>query len=210
LNHFYSGINALQMGSILLDFSKEDIWYGPFKNDREAKDYLVELKEQVGSLRAVVAGSIDAALSKMSHTDPERLWAEISRADVMFLTDDVRARQVISGYRDAIPKDKPFAWDAARSQLKLFADLGIKADLANAVIAANNQRFNETNETKETPSKKSRHVIIFAGHRVDGPTRSQPRFPEAKQDRAKSLIREALQRLLNDKHEVHLLASAAP
>jgi hypothetical protein len=210
LNHFYSGINALQMGSILLDFSKDEMWYGPFKNDREAKEYQVEVEEQVASLRAVVPGSIDAALRKMSRTDPERLWAEISRADVMFLTDDVRAQQVISGYRDAIPKDMPFAWDAARGQLKLFADLGIKADLANAVIAANNKRFNETNETKETPSKKSLHVIIFAGHRVDGLTRSHPRFPEAKQDRAKSLIREALQRLLDDKHEIHLLASAAP
>src|SRR5215472_7182922 len=210
LNHFYSGINALQMGSILLDFSKEEIWYGPFKNDREAKEYQVEVEEQVASLRAVVPGSIDAALRKMSHTDPERLWAEISRADVMSLTDNTRTQQVISAYRDAIPKDKPFAWDAARGQLKLFADLGIKTDLANAVIVANDKRFAETNGTKETPSKKSPHVIIFAGHRVDGPTRPQPRFPEARQDRAKSLIREALQRLLDDKHEIHLLASAAP
>jgi len=207
LNHFYSGINALQMGSILLDFSKEEIWYGPFKNDREAKEYQVEVEEQVASLRAVVPGSIDAALRKMSHTDPERLWAEISRADVMSLTDNTRTQQVISAYRDAIPKDKPFAWDAARGQLKLFADLGIKTDLANAVIATNDKRFEET---KDIPSKKPAHVIIFAGHRVDGPTRTQPRFPEGRQDRAKSLIRDALQRLLDDKQEIHLLASAAP
>lgn len=210
LNHFYSGINALQMGSILLDLSKEEVWYGPFKNDREAKEYQVEVEEQVASLRAVVPGSIDAALRKMSYTDPERVWAEISRADVMFLRDDTRIQQVISGYRDAIPKDKPFAWDAACGQLKLFADLGIKTDLAKAVIAANDKRFKDANATKETSSKKSPHVIIFAGHRVDGPTRSQPRFPQERQDRAKCLIREALQRLLDDKHEIHLLASAAP
>ncbi len=207
LNHFYSGINALQMGSILLDFSKEDMWYGPFRNDREAKDYLVEVEEQVASLQAVVPGSIDAALRKMSHTDPERLWAEISRVDVMFLTADARTQQVISGYRDAISKDKPFAWDAARGQLKLFADLGIKTDLANKIIALNDERFAYT---KEDPSTKSRHVMVFAGHRVDSPTRSDPRFPEQQQNRAKSLIRETLQRLLDDKHEVHLLASAAP
>jgi hypothetical protein len=210
LNHFYSGINALQMGTILLAFSKEDMWYGMFENDRQAKDYQVDLEEQVASLRAVVPGSIDAALRKMNTSDPERVWAEISRADIIFLTDDTRIQRVINAYRDAIPDYKPFAWDAARGQLTLFADLGIKTDLANAVITGNNKRFKETNETKETPSKKSVHVIIFAGHRVDGPTRSQPRFPEGRQTRAKSLIREALQRLLDDKHEVHLLASGAP
>jgi hypothetical protein len=204
LNHFYSGLSALQMGTILLEFSREESWYGAFRDDREAKEYEVEVKEQVASLKALVSGSVEAALRKMKSADPERLWAEISRADVLFLTDQVRMQRVISAYRDAIPENKSFAWDAARGQLKLFAALDIQTELATAVIAANDARF------KESPSTKPCHVIIFAGHRVDVPGRSEPRFPEGRQDRARILIREALQRLLDDQHEVHVLASAAP
>jgi hypothetical protein len=193
LNHFYSGINALQMATILIGFSKDDRWYELFKNDRQVNDYRMALEEEVTSLQALVPGSVDAALRKMTNTDPdESLWAEISRADVMFLTDGNPSKRVIGAYQDAIPEYKSFAWDAARGQLKLFADLGIKTDLANAVIAANDPRFHEkSSDQPERLSKKLPHVIIFAGHRVDVPTRPQPRFPEKEQDRVRNLIREA-------------------
>jgi hypothetical protein len=38
------------------------------------------------------------------------------------------------GYSDAIPLDKPFAWDSARGQLELFASLGVKAELDSAFL----------------------------------------------------------------------------
>jgi hypothetical protein len=205
LNHFYSGVNALQMGTVLFDFSKEeDVWYGAFESDKQAKSYQMEVQEQMASLRAVVSASVDGGLRQMDSADPERLWAEISKADVMFLTDDTRMQRVIGAYRDAIPENKLFAWDATRGQLKLFAELGIKAELASAVIAANDGRL------KETESKKPLHVIVFAGHRVDLPGRSQPRFPEGQEDHAKSLIRKAIEDLSDNEHEICLMASGAP
>jgi hypothetical protein len=210
LNHYYSGIAALQMGTILLDLSKEDVWYGPFRNDSEAKAYQAKVAEQAAFLRSVVPGSIEAALRKLNQMDSDRVWAEVSRADVLFMTDSTRIEQVVSAYRDAIPKDKLFAWDAARGQLKLFADLGIKSALANAVIAANDKRFQDTKKAEETSSKKPVHVIISVGHRIDAPTRLRPRFPADREPRARTLIREAIQQLRDEKYDLHLLASAAP
>ena len=207
LNHFYPGLNALQMGTILLDLPKDDTWYQAFEDDRQADQYRTELAGQVSSLSALVPTSVEAALNRMDESNSDRLWAKISKADVLFLTDDKRKARVIDAYRDAIPEDKPFAWDAARGQLELFADLGVKADPARQVITAIDTRF-----AAQQPSgpKKPLHLVLFAGHRVDAPGRIEPRFPKELEGRAKKLIREALEEQLDAEYEVVGLASAAP
>jgi hypothetical protein len=122
LNHFYSGLAVLQMGSILLDLSGDEAWEDAFDNDRDAENYRLDLDERVMSLRALVPMSVEAALRKMDEKDPEFVWAKISEADVLFLTSD-RERRILKGYRDAIPEDAAFAWDAAKGQLQLFQEL---------------------------------------------------------------------------------------
>ena len=149
----------------------------------------------------------------MSHDDPDRFWAEISAADVLFLTLEGREQRVVSAYCDAIPFDKPFAWDAARGQLELFAALGVKAELARKVIREINSCFNEQDKKQRSPEEKPKkpvHLIVFAGHLVDAPGRSEPRFPPTREAQAKALIREAVEALRNDEYEFVGLASAAP
>ena len=207
LNHFYPGLNALQMGTILLDLAGSDAWNDAFENDKEADSYRENLEEQVSSLRSVVPTSVAAALRRMDDSDPDRVWAEISNADVLFLTDAKRERRVINAYRDAIPQAMPFAWDATRGQLALFADLGVQADLAQKVITDMDGRFAD-----RPPGERARavHLVVFAGHRVDAPGRAKPRFPGLQENRARVLIHEAVKGLLDDAHEVVVLASAAP
>ena len=126
---------------------------------------------------------------------------------MLFLTEAKRERRVVGAYRDAIPKDKPFAWDATRGQLALFADLGVQADLAQKVIADMDGRFAD-----RQPGERGKpvHLVVFAGHRVDAPGRAEPRFPGGQESRARALIHEAVEALLDDAHEVVVLASAAP
>ncbi|HSB70467.1 MAG TPA: tetratricopeptide repeat-containing protein [Candidatus Methylomirabilis sp.] len=207
LNHFYPGLNALQMGTILLDLAGSDAWYDAFETDGEGNSYRKNLEEQVSSLRSLIPTSVAAALRRMDQSDPERIWAQISNADVLFLTDAKRERRVIGAYRDAIPQDMPFAWDATRGQLALFGDLGVQADLAQKVISEMDGRFAD-----RQPGERGKpvHVVIFAGHRVDAPGRAEPRFPGGQEVRARALIREAISGLIDNAHEVVLLASAAP
>jgi hypothetical protein len=207
LNHFYPGLNALQMGTILLDLAATDAWGDAFETDNEADDYRKNLEEQVSSLRSVIPTSVAAALRRMPDGDPDRIWAEISNADVLFLTEAKRERRVIGAYRDAIPKDRPFAWDATRGQLALFAELGVQADLAQKVITEIDGRFADRQPRERG---KPVHLIVFAGHRVDAPGRAEPRFPGGQEIRARALIHEAVKGLLGDAHEVVVLASAAP
>lgn len=207
LNHFYPGLNALQMATLLLDLSKEkDEWYDIFDKDEDAESALRGLEDRITSLRALVPLAVEAALKRMPDNDPERMWAEISAADLLFLTDGQRKGRVMGAYRDAIPLDKAFAWDAARGQLELFADLGVREDLAREVIQTLDARF-AGSEEPSTP-RKPLHLILFAGHRIDEPGRAEPRFPAAQEKRAKTLIREALEELLDGDHDVMGLASA--
>ena len=204
LNHFWSGLAALQMGTIFLDLSAAgDAWKSTFDDDGEADRYRDALSRDVGALRAVVAASVDASVSRRPSNDPDRIWAEVSRIDVLFLTerDDQR---VVNRYRDAIPRDQLFVWDAARGQLQLFADLGVQGGRAQKVITEVDRKFSGAPRTG-----KPLHVVLFAGHRVDEGGRPQPRFPAAQADRAKALIRDALVQLAPEDVEVLGIASAA-
>jgi len=207
LNHFYPGLNALQMGTIMLDLADADAWFDAFDSDREAEIYRSTLNSEIASLRCLIPVSVEAELRRLAPDDSGRIWAEISKADVLFLIDNNRERRVVSAYRDALPKNKPFTWDAARGQLELFAELGVQAELATKVITEINPRFSRREQGDKT---KPIHLIIFAGHRVDLPGRSQPRFPANRADHAKEHIRAVVQDLLDDRHQVIGLASAAP
>ena len=143
LNHFYSGLAALQMSTIFLDLSAgDDSWMSTFDNDDQAKEYRQKMAKDVGILRPLVTASVEAGIRRLPRTDPEYVWAVISRVDVLFLTEQSELR-AITRYKDVIPKDNPFAWDAAKGQLQLFAALGVKADLASKVIAAIDSQYQE-------------------------------------------------------------------
>jgi hypothetical protein len=206
LNHFYSGLAALQMGTIFLDLSEgeDGLWKDSFDNDHEAEMYRRKLAKDVEILRLVVPALVEAVLNRLNQTDPDRVWAEISKADALFLTE-LNEQRVLKRYKDAIPKDNPFAWDAARGQLQLFADLGVKANLALAVIDAIDSQYMEPKPLVYKPL----HVVLFAGHRVDAPGRAEARFPAQQEGRARQLIQDALSKLDRDHHIVGL-ASAAP
>lgn len=88
LNRFYLGLNALRMGTILLDLSGDESWFDEFASDREADAYRVQLEHELSSLRQTVPSSIEATFKRMDDSDPEHVWARISIADVLFLASD--------------------------------------------------------------------------------------------------------------------------
>jgi hypothetical protein len=206
LNHFYSGINALQMGSTFLDLAAtDDAWLDIFPDDAEANLYLSRLKKNVADLGTIIPIAIDAARKKLETTDPGRVWIDISKADVMFLTQP-REQRIIRAYNQAIPKDMSFAWDAAKNQLLLFADLGIKSEVVAKIIERVETRLGEPPK----PDDKELHVVIFAGHMIDMPSRAEPRFPENSIEKARTLIRKELEPLKVPNTQLMGYASAAP
>jgi hypothetical protein len=204
LNHYWSELAALQLATTALDLASEDTWQDAFDNSEDATACAGKLKQQIETLQTMVSRSIEAALRRHPAGDKDRMWAEISAADLKFLLE-ARANRVIQAYNAAIPTNAYFAWDAARGQLQLFAQLGIRVDLANEVIQAVDQRM-----TRLEQDKTLLHQIVFTGHRIDEVGRKEPRFPANREARARDLIREKLAKILDAGERVQLLASAAP
>jgi hypothetical protein len=88
LNKYYSGDAALEMGTVLLDLlaGDEDGWKQMFDDDEAADTYRRTLVKNVEALREIVPAALSGALSRMAPSHPERLWAEVVKAEVSFLT----------------------------------------------------------------------------------------------------------------------------
>jgi hypothetical protein len=204
LNHYWSGLAALQQGTIAADLAREESWEYSFETKEQSLSYKAELDQQLALLRPSVAQSIAATLARPSTTEDERRWARISSADLKFLTEE-KAERVIRAYQDSIPANG-FYWNAARGQLELFATLGVKADLAKAVITAIDA---QVGDVSAAPPVKT-HLLVFAGHRIDEPGRAERRFPADREPQALQLIAAALDDAKKGWDRLSVMASAAP
>jgi hypothetical protein len=209
LNAFYPGLAALQMGHILLLLAALPGWRNLFKGNKVQADRArQDLETELPALAHVVAASIKRAREQLP--EAERLWAEIADADLLFLTmpeEELQADPsvLVQAYRDAIPPNKQFAWDATSGQLALFAQLGLCVDAAQAVMQAFDRPASSAPPTRE-------HLVVFTGHRVDV-AGAPPRFPAKAEDKARALIVERLRDLkqkLAQAERLTVLASAAP
>jgi hypothetical protein len=202
LNHFWSGLAALQMCATAQSLADEETWEDAFDTEREARDTKEELPLAFDQLKGAVKLAVQGAQRNLPAGSNDRIWADISNADLLFLTEAREAR-VKNAYRDAVPPT-PWFVGAAKGQLELFAHLGIKFDLANAIIA-------ELGSPVGTqPSGAPPAIIIVAGHRIDVPGRGGTRFPESAVPAVKDRLREKLASLGQKAGGVQVLASAAP
>jgi hypothetical protein len=202
LNHYYPALAALQMGVIMQDLSQEPEWADLFPTDTKAQEYKAKLEDELASLRSAVRLSLEAAFKQFPRGHKDRVFAEISEADLLFLSDD-RPRRVAAAYVDAIPKGDRFSWDAARRQLELFAGLGIKSEIALHAI-------DKVEAKVKTAVAPETHVVVVGGHRIDEPGRTNPRFPEALEGTARDHIRRELAKAKSGGKKVVVLASGAP
>ncbi len=206
LNAFYPGLAALQMGHILLMLSKLPEWRNLFKGDeKQSRRVREDLEDDLPELAHVVKAAVRRARSQPTSEDP--VWAEIAQADLLFLaTPEVESNAdpspLVQAYRDAIPSNKRFAFDATQGQLELFARLGMNATAARAVIGA----------LKVDKKSSTEHLVVSAGHTIDT-AGAPPRFPAAAEPKAHELIARkiaGLRSALNEGEQLTVLASAAP
>ena len=202
LNHYWSGLAALQMGSIALSLAADEGWTDAFRNPVEAAERKQKIADQVEALKATVTLAVDATLGRLKQGETDT-WASISRADLRFLAGDP-VRPVKKAYLDAIPINDAFAWDAVKGQLQLFGKLGIRPDMVQQLVDEIGGRM------RAVEPEQGLHLVVFAGHQIDGRERPTPRFPPAKEGRAKALIRQHLETFKSEGGALRVLASAAP
>ncbi len=183
-NHFYSGLNALAMLTVmteLADFQPET-WEEEFDSEDEAALQLRMLKELRSDLAAGVKLAIESRRTALVCEPQTDIWVEISAADLTMLST-TKTKRVGRAYKRALAGAPDFACDSVRNQLLLYQRLGILAE--NTQAALENIPLAEQ---KEGTAERPPHVILFTGHRIDAPDRLKPRFPSDKEDQARDMI----------------------
>ncbi len=200
LNHFYSGLNALAMLTVLVELAEKlpDVWGERFEELEEAEKALTRKKKDHDQLSAGVELSLNAALARLKQQKTIDIWANISQADFVCLTSK-RPPRVVDAYRRALTDAPDFAVDSAKQQLVLYRDLGVLSDNVEAVLSS--PVFKEDAMTRPV-SRVPQRVILFTGHMIDKENRPQPRFPSNKEDVARKSIQEALLREREEAGEI--------
>jgi hypothetical protein len=187
LNHFYSGLNALGLLTVITELSAKypGVWELQFDSAEEAAQRLGELNVERKRLSATVESSLAACQEKTKRGGERDMWLEISLADFRCLTATNPPR-VAQAYRQALAEGDAFAIDSVRAQLLIYQQLGVKGENAAAALA-----IAEFGTAK--PETELLHVFLFTGHQIDSPDRPSPRFPADREPVARAKIKEVLE-----------------
>ena len=200
LNHFYSGLNALAMLKIMIALAKlqPDVWAAEFPDDDEAAAALKDHEAHAGRLQSGVRLSLEAAFKRLEREKKKDVWAEISQADLAYLTTNAPVR-VAAAYRKALAAAPDFAAGSVRKQLAIFRDLGVLGDNLAEVFKVVGEPEPLPEPGVQPPPKPARkRVLVFAGHMIDSPDRQTPRFPADKELVAREKIKEVIVAEMNN------------
>jgi len=183
-NHFYSGLNALAMVTILTELAQAQpaTWQDGFDTTEAADQKLGALKTLRGALSIGVKLAIESRQFNLQRRNEIDVWAAISAADLVLMTS-TRPARVAQAYQKAMAEATDQARESVRRQMLLYQRLGllkqnIEAALAEIPLVA----------TKTTTSIRAPRVILFTGHRVDADGRKAPRFPQNRVELARQMI----------------------
>lgn len=184
-NHFYSGLNALAMLTVLTELANElpPVWGERFDDEASAAAELTKLKQKRQRLAGAVECSLEATQQRLAREGKKDPWLDASAADLRCLIGS-RPERVATAYRNAITGLKAFNLDSIRNQLLLYRRLRLLTANVDAALALPNWG------PSATPAPA--HVILFTGHRIDAPGRKEPRFPPEKEAVARERIKQKL------------------
>ena len=102
LNHFFSGVAALQMGHILQSLAREPSFQQLFEDDSQMTERYIRCRDGLKSLQHVVRASIARACAV--ERGDQLVWAKISAADLRFLAlADPPSEARIDGLGEYLP-----------------------------------------------------------------------------------------------------------
>jgi len=190
-NHTYSGLNAAAMATVMTELAQVQpaIWEDGFDTKEDAAQKLKALKEARADLAVGVKLAVESRQAALLRKEEADIWTEISRADLIFLTSS-RPSRVAQAYQRALVNAPDFAKDAVRRQILLYQRLGIFRENTQAALDS----MAAVDQAPKLPEAPPR-VVLFTGHRIDAADRATPRFPAAKETRARAMILDAVTKI---------------
>jgi hypothetical protein len=195
LNAYYPGINACALCRARSELAALDAatWGDGFETPAEAAHELEELRAKCNELAGAVRHAIEAARERHDSRGTDDVWLDFAAADLALLTSSrvgYIARQYAQAVERARAQRASFSVDSAVRQVRMFLALGLLTDRAQAALEALGAPATEPAPVAPPPAR----VIVFTGHRVDGPDRPSPRFPNTPE--CERLARDAVEREL--------------
>lgn len=183
LNHYYSGINALGLLTVIISLAKKysATWEFLFNDQEEANQQLRTYEKEHNRLLTVVEYSLKAIHQKNIESGVRDIWLEFTKADFACLTEKQPERVKIL-YERACEGATRMAKISAQKQLQLYQSIGILDENVKAALSAFETSLEES-ETQPT------HYILFTGHMIDEPERKKKRFPPEIEEQVKNAIK---------------------
>ena len=191
-NHFYSGLNALAMATLIIELAESlpAVWAAAYPSDSDAADAMRRLKAQAERLRVAVDLAIDGKHRQLDFRRETDEWVDIAAADLAFLSPASTPERVADRYGKALERAQLFHIDSARRQVEIFRKLGLRVDRAAAAWAEMEAAMARVRPAAVVDGVA--RVLLFTGHRVDAPGREKPRFPSSSVDWARTMIDRAI------------------
>jgi tetratricopeptide (TPR) repeat protein len=174
LDSYHNGINVIAIQCLLdrLKFiTKED----------PADTGLKDLSDITAVVRVAATTALERSRSGADdQNQQEAAWAMATLGELALLQGESGAAAARRFYRDAVvlPDITYFQLYSMRSQLELYRDLGLQADLALSLIQIVDNRLMQLPK----PGRCFKKVAVFSGHMIDKPDRPEPRFPPSKEE----------------------------
>jgi hypothetical protein len=192
-NHWYPGVNALSLTVVALALGEREpgIWNERFETDDEAARARQQLEQIRDELQVAVRRSLTAAAFRSGESYD--VWRDLSLADMRLVTSPDRPEFVAAAYAEARARMAEAGGGglpatAVERQLRLYLGLGLFTEAAEAALQA-------LGRSEQTARRAPRlRILVFAGHRIDASSRSEPRFPATSEDRAATMIRDVIAR----------------
>lgn len=183
LNHYYSGINALGLLTIILGLVEQapDVWMDRFQDETEAEFRLNQLKSKQKRLCEAVKFTLEAERSRLS-PGAQDIWLDITMADFLCISN-AKPEKVSAAYQRIIERCDQLQRNTLIKQLLLYRALGAVPDNVNAALAVTGDQEDEEADD---------YYILFTGHMIDSAERPDPRFPPGKEAGAREAIKTKL------------------
>jgi hypothetical protein len=189
LGAHYPAVNVLTFLKVqsLLARDLAEVWQGMHEKPEELLQEREQLMERIARLLELSL-QFDKVLEQ--HQPQLDDWAKSSIADFTLITAPEKTAQIGRRYREANAGADRFALEANRRNLDILRELGLLDKGVSAALTV----IDEAMKAQVPPGPQLKRVLLFTGHRIDGPERSGPtaRFP------ATARAEQAARRLIYD------------
>jgi tetratricopeptide (TPR) repeat protein len=146
-------------------------------------------------LTSVVRFAAQNALDCASSQGGQDIWAAAALGELQLLAGDAKKAQRLYSQAANAPDSTYFQINSMLEQIYLFESLGFRPEAVGGVKKVLEQRRNIL-EKRIGGLKKSdprfRKVVVFSGHMIDKPGRSEERFPPRKENAVRERIAKQL------------------